>query len=332
MNPQATRFWRTTLGVALLGSCFFPGQSTAQVLTEVSVFGNDPGNLRMFMHEPPGSSSANGPLALVVVLHGCGQGAEGFAEQSGWNEMADRAGFVVVYPQQRTGNNASHCFNWFQEKDITRGAGEVESIHSMVKYAMTKWPIDSTRIFLMGVSAGAAMAVATAACYPDLFNSVASFAGGPYRCAISAGEAWRTMRNPAERSAVAWGELVTSASSVKGQQHFPHIVVLQGLRDNTVDPRNAIALVDQWTAVHGIDNVADTTAEAFLGHAGLERRTYSGVTGRPPVVLYHFSELGHVLPVDPGTAPWQGGRTGVLAVDKDVHSTYLIAREFGLVE
>ncbi|MEO8068757.1 MAG: PHB depolymerase family esterase [Flavobacteriales bacterium] len=315
-----------------MGILFFPGPSAAQDLPEVTAFGDDPGNLRMYVHEPSVPGSHNGPRPLVIVLHGCGQSAEGFAEQSGWNELADRAGFVVVYPQQRTGNNASHCFNWFQEKDITPGTGEVESIHSMVGYAMNKWPIDSTRIFIVGVSAGAAMAVATAACYPYLFNGVASFAGAPYKCALGPGEAWRAMRNPISRSAAAWGELVTSASGSRDQQHFPRMLILQGLRDNTVDPSNAIALVDQWTAVHGIDNVADSTSQAFLDHAGLERSTYSGSAGDPLVVLYRFSDLGHVLPVDPGTGPGQGGHTGVFAVDKDVHATYLIAREFRLVD
>lgn len=306
-------------------------RSIAQSLVEVSDFGADPGNLRMFVYAPAGMPNNGGQRPLVVVLHGCSQSAAGFAEQSGWNELADRAGFIVIYPQQRTGNNASHCFNWFLEKDIAKGGGEVASIHSMVKHAQSRWPIDSTRVFGMGVSAGAAMAVALGACYPGTFHGVASFAGAPYMCALSAGEAWRAMRNPIARTANEWSTLVTS---VGGQRHmvYPCMVILQGAQDNTVDPRNALALVDQWTAVHGIDNKSDSTAARFLDHADLERMAYADSTGSTRVVLYNFADVGHALPVDPGSGPAQGGRTGVFAVDKDVHATYLIAREFGLVE
>ena len=121
-------------GIVLL----FPHWAIAQPLVEVEQFGSDPGNLRMFVHVPSSLPDTSIAHPLVVVLHGCSQSAAGFAEQSGWNELADRVGFYVIYPQQRTGNNASHCFNWFQEKDITRGSGEVESIHNMVKHAERK--------------------------------------------------------------------------------------------------------------------------------------------------------------------------------------------------
>ncbi|MBK6776243.1 MAG: PHB depolymerase family esterase [Flavobacteriales bacterium] len=265
----------------------------AQELVEVTGFGPDPGNLRMFAHQPPTHFDSSAARPLVVVLHGCGQTAEGFAEHSGWNELADREGFRVIYPQQRTGNNVSRCFNWFQEKDITRGSGEVASINSMVQYALNNWNIDSTRIYIMGASAGAAMAVAAGACYPEVFATVASFAGGPYKCALSAVAAMREMGNPSPLDAAERAALVTASNRNIVGEHYPRMVIMHGLRDHTVDPGNALALVDQWTAVHGMDNVADTVDNSFLVIRTWRAWYADGSGGR--VVLYRFTDLATVL-------------------------------------
>src|SRR4051812_30000520 len=40
----------------------------------------------------------NKPLPLVVVLHGGGGSAESALKMTGFDAMADQAGFIVVYP------------------------------------------------------------------------------------------------------------------------------------------------------------------------------------------------------------------------------------------
>src|SRR5689334_22516319 len=45
------------------------------------------------------------PLPLVVVVHGGGGSAEGAETQTGFNAMADRHGFIAVYPN---GTGKSH--------------------------------------------------------------------------------------------------------------------------------------------------------------------------------------------------------------------------------
>jgi poly(hydroxyalkanoate) depolymerase family esterase len=305
--------------------------TAAQELLEVSAFGPNPGNLRMFAHQLSARFDSSAARPLVVVLHGCGQTAEGFAAHSGWNELADREGFHVIYPQQRTSNNVSRCFNWFREKDITRGSGEVASINSMVLYAVNNWNVDTARIHIMGASAGAAMAVVAGACYPDVFATVASFAGGPYKCATTALDAMREMTDPSQLDVAEQAALVAASNANAGRERYPRMVILHGLKDHTVDPSNAQALVDQWTGVHGIDNVPDTTDIAFLGYPNVERRVYTNGSGVSQVVLYRFNDLGHMLPVDPGEGPSHGGRTGTFFTDRDVHGCYIIAREFGLL-
>ena len=75
---------------------------------------------------------------LVVVLHGCTQTAAGYDHAAGWSRLADREGFVVLYPQQRRANNANLCFNWFVPGDISRDGGEAQSIRQMIEAAVRR--------------------------------------------------------------------------------------------------------------------------------------------------------------------------------------------------
>src|SRR3954447_14880495 len=93
----------------------------ASAAAAVDRFGTNPGNLAMYVYLPDHRPIAP---ALVVALHGCTQSAEDYLAHSGWRELADRDGFVLVLPEQRTTNNLNRCFNWFQESDIRRGSGE----------------------------------------------------------------------------------------------------------------------------------------------------------------------------------------------------------------
>src|SRR5436305_1437645 len=92
---------------ALLARAQAAGASTA--LAEISGFGPNPGNLRMLAHIPAGLPRSS---PLVVLLHGCTQTARSYATGTGWTTLADRYGFALLLPEQRTGNNPNACFNW----------------------------------------------------------------------------------------------------------------------------------------------------------------------------------------------------------------------------
>src|SRR5262245_23214579 len=69
---------------------------------------DNPGGLRMFTYAPAGLMK---DAPLVVVLHGCGQSAEGHAAAAGWIEAAERYRFAVLAPEQGLSNNINRCFN-----------------------------------------------------------------------------------------------------------------------------------------------------------------------------------------------------------------------------
>src|SRR6185312_13279245 len=56
-------------------------------------------------------SRLSGPAPLVVVLHGCEQDADAIAAGARWNELAEKEGFLVLYPNQQWGQNPYNCWN-----------------------------------------------------------------------------------------------------------------------------------------------------------------------------------------------------------------------------
>jgi poly(3-hydroxybutyrate) depolymerase len=67
-------------------------------LRELTEFGVNPGNLRMFAYAPQNLP----PVApLVIALHGCTQTADEYDYGTGWSSLADKLGFAVIYPQHR---------------------------------------------------------------------------------------------------------------------------------------------------------------------------------------------------------------------------------------
>ena len=290
-------------------------------LTSVSSFGTNPGNLLMYYYAP---SSPKSPAPLVVALHGCTQSANEYADRTKWHVLANKYGFYVVFPQQQSSNNQNKCFNWFEPGDIARGQGEALSIKQMVDYMKSHFNIDSSKVFVTGLSAGGAMTSVMMATYPDVFAGGAVMAGIPYKCATTMTEGFTCMSG-VDKTPQQWGDLVRGAySGYSGP--YPTLMVFQGSSDYTVRDVNMTELVDQWTNVHGTDQTPEVT-ETFRTAT---RKIYRNSSGKDVVVTYYISGMGHGITVDPGTNQDQGGTTGAYSEDKDIYSSYYAAQFWGL--
>jgi len=133
-----------TNGLGILGRI----PTEASPLAEVTGFGANPGDLRMFSYLP---DDLQPRPALVVVLHGCGQTAAGYDLGAGWSTLAKRYGFALLMPEQQSSNNAHGCFNWFNPEDTARDHGEACSIRQMIARMVTDHAIDANSIFVTGL-------------------------------------------------------------------------------------------------------------------------------------------------------------------------------------
>lgn len=321
--------------LATLVACAAPGEDVASStddveasalasgLREVKGFGKNPGALRMFEHVPP-NLQENAPV--VVVLHGCMTGAANIAD-TGWNDLADARGFVVVYPQQSYFNNGTYCFNWadpmgFGHDDAERGGGESESIREMTLNAVRRHHGDSTRVFAAGFSAGAAMAIDLAAVYPDVYAGVASFAGVPYGCASTLPESVKCMIPGIERSSVEHARRVTTAfPGYSGRR--PKMSIWQGGIDNVVWPGNQDELVKQWSTLHGVGAKPSTSSSA----SGITHAEWKDAAGDVVLETYRIADMWHGFPVDPSHGC---GRVAQFVPDEGICGASKVADFFGL--
>ena len=228
-------------------------------------------------------------VPLVVMLHGCTQRPVDFAAGTRMNVLAEGHTFLVAYPEQAPSANGSKCWNWFQESDQQRDGGEPSLIAGITRQIMSQYQVESSRVYVAGMSAGGAMAVILAAMYPDLYAAVGVHSGLAYGAAHDLPSGFAAMQQ----------------GTVYHARHLREIIPLiafHGDGDTTVAPANADCLLDQWlqAASAGQGSVPGMKVEqgqVASGHA-YTRCIYHDVSGRALMEQWTVHQAGHA---------WSGG-------------------------
>jgi len=290
-------------------------------LTPVNSFGSNPGALDMYEYVPANLPSGR---PLVVVMHGCTQTASAM-EPAGWNALADKYQFAVVYPQQRNANQQLGCFTWYAAADIARDAGEAQSIVQMVDKMISMHGSDAGRVYATGLSAGAAFTAVLIAAYPDRFRAGSIMAGVPYKCATDVSSGSSCASSGVTKAPDAWGALVRDAfPGFTGS--YPRVQIWHGSADYTVATANATELVKQWTNVWGIDQTA--TATDMISTA---TRTQYKAGDKVAVELYLVAGMGHAIATGADALGACPATSGAFFADEKICSTLRAAEFFGLL-
>jgi poly(hydroxyalkanoate) depolymerase family esterase len=190
-----------------------------------------------------------GRRTLIVVLHGCTQDADDIARGSRFNEPAAREGFVVLYPEQPESAHARKCWNWYTPEQRRRGSGEAAIIANLTMRIARDEGIDPKRVFIAGISAGAAMAANLAAGYPDLYAAAAFHSGLPAFVGTDVTSALAVMsKGPADSEdtgALAFREMGPHAGVVP-------VIAIHGAADPSVSIVNLRAIAKQWVAANAM--------------------------------------------------------------------------------
>lgn len=264
-------------------------------------FSNQAGTRAYKLYVPAGAPVA--PRLVVVMLHGCTQNADDFAAGTQMNRLADEHGFLVVYPEQPQQANPSKCWNWFKRQDQMCDAGEPSLIAGITREVAQRQGADTGRIFIAGLSAGAAMAVVLGETYPELFAGVGVHSGLPYGSAHDIPSAMAAMKGG--RSGLPGAKNLPGAAATvrrKAAQAVPTIV-FHGDRDHTVQHSNADAIVQQALAAYrareaGATLAASTQAGTAVGGHSYSRTVYADAQGRTHIEFWTVHGAGHA---------WQGG-------------------------
>ncbi|MFC3169107.1 alpha/beta hydrolase family esterase [Paracoccus fontiphilus] len=239
------------------------------------------------------ASAGQGLKGMIMMLHGCTQTHADFARGTGMNDLAEAHGLLVVYPQQARGENAQSCWNWFNPGDQRRGRGEPEILAQMARNLADAHAVPRNRIFVAGLSAGAAMAVILGQTHPDIFAAVGVHSGLPFGSARDVPGAFAAMNGT--------GAPQAGPRSAASPNPAPTpTIIFHGSADKTVHPVNGERIAADVLAAGPVQTLLDRRS----GKAGSRRfQQETTTTGDGRLVLEHWviDGLGHA---------WSGGRPG----------------------
>ncbi len=226
------------------------------------------------------------PLPLIVMLHGCTQSPDDFAAGTRMNFGAEAQPCFVAYPAQRNEANQAKCWNWFRSNDQQRDMGEPSLIAGITRQIMREYAVDPKRVYVAGLSAGAAAAAVMGVTYNDLYAAIGVHSGLACGAASDLPSALLAMRQGGGS-----GHRTTSS-------HRPIVptIVFHGDRDGTVHPSNGDHVVEQFVKAKGTRTKVHR-GQVPGGHA-YTRTVHSDASGRHVLEHWSIHGAGHA---------WSGG-------------------------
>jgi len=267
----------------IITTAFFSASSFAKQ-TALIEFGDNPGDLSAsYYHETSNKS-------LIVLLHGCVQQGERLAEQTALLALANKKQFSLLIPQQSQNNNIKGCFNWFSSQDIEKNQGESLSIKNMITTVNAEQ--NFSNIYIIGLSAGGAMASSMVVNYPELFTAGAIVAGIPYPCADNLITAIACMRSGPSQNP---DQLTALVKEINGtQSNWPPLSIFTGDADAVVNPKNS-----QQLAIHWAQLTQSSQQPTIEKHQGYQVSQWQGKNQQLNVELIEIENMGHGIAVAP---------------------------------
>jgi polyhydroxybutyrate depolymerase len=108
------------------------------------------GQTRQYLLHVPATYDPEEPAALVLVFHGAGISAERFAGYTRFSRVADREGFLIVYPQ---GQGSIEEPFW----DTSPGSRDVQFVRDLIDHLQQRCRVDPNQIYASGHSNGGGM-------------------------------------------------------------------------------------------------------------------------------------------------------------------------------
>ena len=259
------------------------------------------------VYVPPGLTGASA-VPLVVVLHGCGMTAGDMAAASGYDALAQRDRFVVLYPDVDSldATFQGRCWRgiWAPEME-GRGAGDAGAIAAMTRAVMQHWPIDAHRVYAIGISAGGFETSILATFYPDLYAAIGIHSGAAYM-------GGRPQCQPAGQSTAETETLAHAGLAAMGAQaRVVPVIVIHGDVDAAVPYPCGQQAIAQWLLVDNLllarehrpalPDPAGVTSNAVVpGGRAYSVLSYAAASGCPVAQLWTVHGMGHF---------WSGGST-----------------------
>jgi poly(hydroxyalkanoate) depolymerase family esterase len=201
------------------------------------------------------------------------------------NAIAEEHTCLVAYPSQPATANPSKCWNWFRPSDQQRGQGEPSLIAGITRQVMRDYAVDQQRVYVAGLSAGAAAATIMGMTYPDLYAAVGVHSGVACGIASDLPSAFAAMRQG-----------TGGMPGAEGRGRAIPTIVFHGDKDTTVHPRNGDHVITRSKTDTGLHTEVHR-GRVSGGHA-FTRTVYIDAAGRTMLEHWDVHGAGHA---------WSGG-------------------------
>jgi polyhydroxybutyrate depolymerase len=242
------------------------------------------GEKREYVLYVPSSYDRSRPTPLVISMHGAGLWGAAQRDISRWNELADRKGFIVVYPSG-VGGNGVRVWRAEPGEGLTK---DVRFISDLIDTLSVAYNIDSTRIYANGLSNGGGMSFALSC---TLSNRIAAV--GMVGAAQTLPWRWCTDEKPVPM--IAFHGTADSAVPYNGGSSW----ISPGLWPN----------VPKWVANWAKRNRCGSNPSDSAVTSDVTRREYTDCADDAAVVLYTIQGGGHTWPGGLPLPEWFVGRT-----------------------
>lgn len=232
--------------------------------------------------------------ALVISLHGLVSNARGQEYLSRWDAIADREGFLVVYPQGTGSPLRWNASDEFQASTID----DVQFLRDLLAELSRVFQIDPARIYVNGMSNGGAMTHRLTCELADVVAVAGIVAGPP----TSPPAGCRPVRPV---PVIAFYGSDDPLVPYRGSQ-APAGELPWWLRWMHVHLTGALPPIETWVADWAERNGCQMTPLVLPATAGVSAIRYPGCAGEAEVILYTVSGGGHTWP---GGRPIPVGRT-----------------------
>jgi polyhydroxybutyrate depolymerase len=220
------------------------------------------------LYVPPSYDPAK-PTPLIISLHGAGLWGAAQREISQWNRVADRAGFLVVYPSGAgPGLRVWH--------DGSGATSDVRFIAALIDTLEAQYTIDSARIYANGLSNGGGMSFVLSC---TLSNRIAAV--GLVGAALTVPWQWCADHHPVP--AIWFHGTADRAAPYRGGTSW-------------VAPTGSFPSIPRFVANWARRNrCGDTPVETAVA-PDITRSTYTRCADDAAVVLYTIGGGGHTWP------------------------------------
>jgi polyhydroxybutyrate depolymerase len=226
------------------------------------------GQKRTYLTYVPESYDASKPTPLVLSLHGFIEWPAHQMKISQWNQVADKYGFIVVYP-----SGTGFPLRWNASGQSPNQ--DVIFISNLIDKLEAEYNIDSKRIYVNGLSNGGGMSYRLAC---DLADRIAVFGGvaGAYNLPIEECNPGRPMP----------------------------VIIFHGTDDpivpyeGGVESRNAFLLpnIPEWVKSWAVKNGCSETPVDLSTSGEVSGIVYPDCQGNVEVIFYTIHGGGHTWP------------------------------------